>query len=77
LTPVDWLEKDYDRTFHPTRRITRRESAEHIGLIAYIYVPDGLAGYVGGTMFSLKTDQEELYSRDLGWFNPDGTLDSR
>jgi hypothetical protein len=67
LTPVEWLERHYYKTFHPSNRTDQPESNEYPGMHAYRYLPEWLSSHVGGAMFSIKTDQEELYFRDLGW----------
>lgn len=67
MTPVEWLERHYCQTFHRDNRVDRNEHPDYPGMYSYMYdPPQGSGSMAAGTMFTIKTDREELYFRDLG-----------
>jgi hypothetical protein len=72
MTPVDWLEKDYDDLFHEDNKVCQRPDAFAPELEYYAYPRPWVAGVTGsggGTpLFSLKKDDahyHEMYYRPV------------
>lgn len=71
MTPVEWLEKDYNHLFHENNRLSMRVDSAFPELVYYAYPRPYHHGAGSGAytpLFSIKKDDtpyEQLFSRPV------------